>query len=207
MTTFESPVISLEDQALALEASAEAFNARGGANGACIEVTTCDDGANVDQALECVRTLDDAGVVATVNDQGLAGQDEVSAAMREAGIPRVAGNVTQLDWTDRTPIPWTPPAPASPSSCPRRSSTRTPPRSVWSGSTNPRPERSRACSSPSTRAMPPSRTTPPSRRARRTTTSSSWPRRKRTPPASRSALGEQEAVQIVRAGKQTANRP
>src|SRR5262245_56727613 len=31
MTVFESPVLSLEDQALALEASAEAFNARGGA--------------------------------------------------------------------------------------------------------------------------------------------------------------------------------
>ena len=39
MTTFESPVVSLGDQALALEAAAEAFNARGGANGACIEVT------------------------------------------------------------------------------------------------------------------------------------------------------------------------
>ena len=90
MVVFESPVISLEDQALALEASAEAFNARGGANGACIEVTTCDDGGNADQALECVRTVDDAGVVATVNDQGTAGQADVSAAMADAGIPRVA---------------------------------------------------------------------------------------------------------------------
>ena len=50
MTVFESPVVSLGDQATALEASAEAFNARGGANGACIEVHTCDDGANLDQA-------------------------------------------------------------------------------------------------------------------------------------------------------------
>ena len=45
MTVFESPVLSLESHALALEASAEAFNARGGANGACIEVHACDDGA------------------------------------------------------------------------------------------------------------------------------------------------------------------
>ena len=51
MTVFQSPVISLEDQAKALEASAKAFNKRGGANGSCIEVTTCDDGANVDQAV------------------------------------------------------------------------------------------------------------------------------------------------------------
>ena len=78
MTVFESPVVSLEDQAIALEVAAEAFNERGGANGGCIEVHTCDDGANVDQAVACVREIDDAGVVATVNDQGTAGQAEVS---------------------------------------------------------------------------------------------------------------------------------
>ena len=105
MTVFESPVLSLEDQALALEASAEAFNARGGANGACIEVHTCDDGGVLDQAVACVREIDDAGVVATVNDQGTAGQAEVSAAMAEAGIPRVASNVTQNDWGDQNAYP------------------------------------------------------------------------------------------------------
>jgi ABC-type branched-subunit amino acid transport system substrate-binding protein len=105
MTVFESPVLSLEDQALALEASAAAFNARGGANGACIEVTTCDDGGTTDQAVECVRTIDEAGVVATVNDQGTAGQAEVSTAMAEAGIPRVASNVTSSDWGDPNAYP------------------------------------------------------------------------------------------------------
>jgi len=105
MTVFESPVLSLEDQALALEASAEAFNARGGANGACIEVVTCDDGGNADQALDCVRTIDEAGVVATVNDQGTTAQGDVSAAMQEAGIPRVAGNVTSDDWDDQNAFP------------------------------------------------------------------------------------------------------
>ena len=105
MTVFESPVLSLEDQAKALEISAEAFNARGGANGACIEVTTCDDGGNVDQAVGCVRTVDQAGVVVTVNDQGTAGQAEVSAAMAEAGIPRLASNVTSQDWGDQNAFP------------------------------------------------------------------------------------------------------
>ena len=105
MTTFESPVVSLGDQALALEASAEAFNARGGANGSCIEVHTCDDGANLDQAVACAREIEQAGVVATVNDQGTAGQAEVSAAMAEAGIPRVAGNVTNVDWGDQNAYP------------------------------------------------------------------------------------------------------
>jgi ABC-type branched-subunit amino acid transport system substrate-binding protein len=105
MTVFESPVLSLEDQAVALEVAAEAFNARGGANGACIEVTTCDDGANTDQAVACVRELEQAGVVATVNDQGTAGQAEVSAAMATAGIPRVASNVVSQDWGDPNAYP------------------------------------------------------------------------------------------------------
>ena len=37
-STFESPILTAEDQALGLEASAVAFNARGGANRHCIEV-------------------------------------------------------------------------------------------------------------------------------------------------------------------------
>jgi ABC-type branched-subunit amino acid transport system substrate-binding protein len=105
MTVFESPLLSLKDQADALEAAAKAFNARGGANGSCIEVTICDDGANADQALSCVRKVDQAGVVATVNDQGTAGQAEVSAAMQKAKIPRVASNVTQDDWGDPNAYP------------------------------------------------------------------------------------------------------
>jgi ABC-type branched-subunit amino acid transport system substrate-binding protein len=105
MTVFESPVLSLEDQAIALEVAAEAFNARGGANGACIEVHTCDDGGTVDQAVACVREIDEAGVVATVNDQGTAGQAEVSTAMAEAGIPRVASNVVSQDWGDQNAYP------------------------------------------------------------------------------------------------------
>jgi ABC-type branched-subunit amino acid transport system substrate-binding protein len=105
MTTFESPFVSLGDQADALEAAAEAFNARGGANGACIEVTTCDDGASIDGAIECARTFVDAGVHATVNDQITAGHLEVSEAMAEAGIPRVAANVINTDWTDPNAYP------------------------------------------------------------------------------------------------------
>jgi ABC-type branched-subunit amino acid transport system substrate-binding protein len=108
MTVFESPVVSLEDQAIALEVSATAFNARGGANGSCIQVHTCDDGANVDQAVGCVREIDEAGVVATINDQGTAGQAEVSEAMATAGIPRVAGNVTSDDWDDQNAYPLDP---------------------------------------------------------------------------------------------------
>jgi ABC-type branched-subunit amino acid transport system substrate-binding protein len=108
MTVFQSPVVSLEDQAKALEASAQAFNKRGGANGSCIEVHTCDDGANAEQAVACVREVDEAGVHATVNDQGTAGQAEVSEAMAEAKIPRIASNVTQNDWGDPNAYPLSP---------------------------------------------------------------------------------------------------
>lgn len=105
MTVFESPVISLKDQALALDAAAKGFNSRGGANGSCIKVVTCNDGGNVDQAVGCVRTIDSAGVVATVNDQGTAGQAEVSAAMAAAKIPRVGSNVVNQDWADQNAYP------------------------------------------------------------------------------------------------------
>ncbi len=100
MTVFESGVISLKDQAIALGVAADAFNKRGGANGSCIKVHTCDDGANLDQSLACVREVDQAGVVATVNDQGTVGAAEVSAAMSKAGIPRIASLVTPDDWGD-----------------------------------------------------------------------------------------------------------
>jgi ABC-type branched-subunit amino acid transport system substrate-binding protein len=68
-------------------------------------VHTCDDGANLDQSLACVRKIDKAGVVATVNDQGVAGQAEVSAAMAAAKIPRIASNVTNVDWGDPNAYP------------------------------------------------------------------------------------------------------
>ena len=105
LTVFESPVISLKDQATALDASAKAFNNRGGANGSCIKVVTCDDGANLDQSLGCARTMDTSGVVATVNDTGTAGQAEVSAAMATAKIPRIAANLGNVDWGDPNAYP------------------------------------------------------------------------------------------------------
>ena len=105
MTVFESAALSLKDAALALDAAAAGFNERGGANGSCIEVHTCDDGANIDQSLACVREMDEAGVVATINDLGTAGLAEVSEAMADAGIPRVATNVNPSDWADPNAYP------------------------------------------------------------------------------------------------------
>src|SRR4029079_16188156 len=83
------------------------FNKRGGANGSCIVVTTVDDGGQIDQAIQCVRTIDEAGVVATVNDQGTAGQADVSEAMATAGIPRGTPHTSQEDWGDQNAYPLT----------------------------------------------------------------------------------------------------
>ena len=105
IATLESSVISLKSFGTVLQASAAGFNKRGGANGACIDVVICDDKGTVDEALNCVRQLDEAGVVATVNDQGTAGAGEVAAAMTDAGIPRVATNVTNADWGDSNAYP------------------------------------------------------------------------------------------------------
>jgi ABC-type branched-subunit amino acid transport system substrate-binding protein len=105
ITTFESPVISLGDQATALEAAADAFNKRGGANGSCIEVHNCDENNNAEQALACVDEMDKAGVMATINDQGLQSQLEVSQKFAAAGIPRLAGNVSNNDWGDQNAYP------------------------------------------------------------------------------------------------------
>src|SRR3546814_12882985 len=51
MTTFESPIISLSDQALDLEAAAEGFNRRGGANGPSRQVHNSPPGSHPPQDL------------------------------------------------------------------------------------------------------------------------------------------------------------
>jgi ABC-type branched-subunit amino acid transport system substrate-binding protein len=94
----ESPVLSLLDHVVALQAAAEAFNARGGANGSCIVVVACDDGNNFDQALGCAREIVDGDVVATLNDSDTIASAEISAALADARIPRIGGNVSPSDW-------------------------------------------------------------------------------------------------------------
>ena len=105
-TVFASGVLTLGDQAKALEAAAKAFNARGGANKHCIQVTTCDDGADPNKALNCVRTLTDAGVVATVNDTTSVAGKDVSAAYAAAGIARFAISPGQDDYPDVNAYPF-----------------------------------------------------------------------------------------------------
>lgn len=103
--TFASAILTAEDQALALEASAVAFNSRGGANGHCIEVVTCDEGADQNRAVNCVKTLDEANVSVTVNDASIAPGPEVVDAHAAAGIPRFATSSGTPDLTDLNSYP------------------------------------------------------------------------------------------------------
>ena len=89
MTVFESPVLSLIDQVDAAEASVAAFNSRGGIGGHCMELTTCDTGLDPNGELDCARQFVDEGVVATVNDTTAANPAGVIETTVPAGLPRV----------------------------------------------------------------------------------------------------------------------
>jgi branched-chain amino acid transport system substrate-binding protein len=106
LTTFESPVITAKDQAQALEAATVAFNRRGGANGHCVQVVTCDERADQNQALECTRTLDQAGISVTVNDATASTPGpEVGQAFADAGIARFAISSATPDLSDLNSYP------------------------------------------------------------------------------------------------------
>jgi branched-chain amino acid transport system substrate-binding protein len=89
MTVFESPVLSLIDQVNAAEASVEAFNSRGGIGGHCMELTTCDTGLDPNGELDCARQFVDDGVVATVHDTTAANPTGVIETTEPAGLPRI----------------------------------------------------------------------------------------------------------------------
>ncbi len=90
ITSFATGALSLEDQAIALEAATPAFNARGGVNGACIEALTCDDEGDPNQAVQCAQDLVDQGIVATINDTTSTNALGVIEVFQEAGIARFA---------------------------------------------------------------------------------------------------------------------
>jgi branched-chain amino acid transport system substrate-binding protein len=105
-TTFESPVLTAKDSALALQAAAVGFNKRGGANNHCIQVVTCDEKADPNQAIDCARTLDHAGVAATVNDGSLAPGPEVGQIHAADGVPRFFIATTTPDLVDTNAYPF-----------------------------------------------------------------------------------------------------
>jgi branched-chain amino acid transport system substrate-binding protein len=88
ITVFDSPVLHLKDQADAAQASVVAFNKRGGVGGHCMKLTTCDDGADPNQAADCARKMVDSKVVATINDTTAFGNQDVIDILTAGGVPR-----------------------------------------------------------------------------------------------------------------------
>lgn len=89
ITVFESPVLSLKDQATAMEASVKAFNNRGGVEGHCMKLTNCDGAADPNKEADCARQFVAKGIVATLNDQIVSNYQGVIDVMTPAGLPRV----------------------------------------------------------------------------------------------------------------------
>lgn len=94
---FENPVLTLVDQVTAAEASVEAFNARGGIGGHCMDLTTCDDEANPNKEADCARQFVDSGIVATINDTTPFNPQAVVDLFEAAGLPRVGVSPSQPD--------------------------------------------------------------------------------------------------------------
>ena len=90
ITVIESPVLSLDDDATALEASVAAFNGRGGIGGRCMSLTVCDDEGDPNKEADCARQLVDKGVVATLSDVTSFNPQAVIDIFKAAGIPRIA---------------------------------------------------------------------------------------------------------------------
>jgi branched-chain amino acid transport system substrate-binding protein len=88
ITVFDSPVLHLKDQADAAVASVAAFNKRGGVGGHCLKLTTCDDGADPNQAADCARKMVKSKVVATINDTTAFGNQGVIDILKAGGVPR-----------------------------------------------------------------------------------------------------------------------
>jgi branched-chain amino acid transport system substrate-binding protein len=106
MTVFESQILSLIDQVQGAEASVEAFNARGGIGGHCMELTTCDTQLDANGEVDCARELVDAEVVATVHDTTAANPEGVVGVTEPAGLPRVgiAPGTNELSASNSWPI-------------------------------------------------------------------------------------------------------
>lgn len=87
-----SPALTLKEQAVALKASIDAYNGRGGLNGRPLQLDQCDDKNDPNLDVECARKMVSDGVVATLNDSSLGDAASVSKILTDAGIARVYMN-------------------------------------------------------------------------------------------------------------------
>jgi ABC-type branched-subunit amino acid transport system substrate-binding protein len=89
-TVFESPVLTLVDQVDAAKAAVVAFNKNyKGVGGHCVHLTTCDDKADTNQAIDCARRFAASNIVATINDTTAFGTGDVAKIFEDAKLSRV----------------------------------------------------------------------------------------------------------------------
>ena len=106
MTIFESPVLSLEDQATALEASAEAFNSREGPTAPASRSPPATTAATPTRRWAvCGRSTTPAWSATGQRPGHRRSGRRLWPPMAEAGIPRVASNVVSEDWGDQNAYP------------------------------------------------------------------------------------------------------
>jgi ABC-type branched-subunit amino acid transport system substrate-binding protein len=88
-TPVESAVLSLKDDSVALKASVEAFNARGGIGKHCMALTICDAQGDPNKEIDCARQFVANKIVATLSDATTFNSAGVKEVMEAAGIPRI----------------------------------------------------------------------------------------------------------------------
>ena len=77
------------DSVAVANAAVRGVNERGGINGRPLEMVYCNDQVDPNKAADCARKLVSEGVVAVARSVVVAGGDQVSAILAEAGIPDV----------------------------------------------------------------------------------------------------------------------
>jgi ABC-type branched-subunit amino acid transport system substrate-binding protein len=88
-TVIESAALSLKDDSVALKASVDAFNARGGVGKHCMNLTICDSQGDPNKEVDCARQFVANKIVATLSDVTSFNPQGTKEIMEAAAIPRV----------------------------------------------------------------------------------------------------------------------
>jgi ABC-type branched-subunit amino acid transport system substrate-binding protein len=81
--------LSLDQQALAMKASIDAYNRRGGVLGRPLTLVQCDSKGDPNTEADCAREMVQQKAVATIGDTTTANPDAVNKILQDAGISRI----------------------------------------------------------------------------------------------------------------------
>lgn len=92
----EAGGLSVGNQAAAMIASVDAFNARGGVGGRPLQLRQCDSAGDPNKEIDCARKMVSDGAVATLADFTPTSAVSVSEVLSGAGIPRIGMNPVDI---------------------------------------------------------------------------------------------------------------